>query len=153
MHYTAWPEAAWDYDGVMYARSMVNSQNGALTQYYMDREGVLYQITNPDTFVYHAGLKYSQESVGIEMPAGRQSDISPKMYENLAYFIADKWLENHPDDPTPSLDKLIVFVIGHGEITEVANIGDHGDFPLSVADQMAHISWDVLQMFAVPDER
>lgn len=147
LHYTVWPEAAWGHDGIKYTQSMINHNQGAFTQFYLDNKGHLHILTADDQHTAHAFREYSREARGIEMPAYKQSDITPAMYEGLAYTISYLWRAQHPDIPSPSYEQLKEYVIGHGEITELRpdTGNNHLDFPRVVADYMAHLAHKVLR--------
>lgn len=144
LHYTAWPPEAWGHDGIGYATSLINSKSGACTQFYLGRgtEGKLYITTDPGIFTWHALEEYSQKARGVEIPAGKQSDIDSETYENLAYLVIWQW-RNDRGDRKPTLEELKEYVIGHGEISELRpdTGNNHGDFPRAIADYVAFLAY------------
>lgn len=156
LHHTAWPASALGYDAKKFVTSIINnaknSGNIGSANYYLTRDGkTLSVLTKPDHAAYHAGRKvegipyYNSESTGLEVPATDNANISPELYEGVAYTVAWQYRTNNPGE-NPSKEDLIKYVIGHGEIAEIyPTVTDHGDFPRATADAIATLTHDLLQ--------
>jgi flagellum-specific peptidoglycan hydrolase FlgJ len=149
LHYTAWPESAWSLDGMGFVSSVyhngINNGIWGAANWYLSKDGkTLYFVTEPGQVANHSGSQYSNSTIGIETPALVQSDITPAQYEGLIYSLAWQWKQNYgPNKPT--YDDAKIFVIGHGEITELTDAGgDHRDMPRPVADAIAKLLTDFL---------
>ncbi len=140
LHFTAWPEEAWDKGGLDFAESQYNAcMDGACgsASAYIDREGGGYKLI-PDEKVANHAKSYSVKSRGIETPAFLAQDVSPEQYEGMIYMAAHWYLKDRPDGAKPlTEDEAKEYIIGHGEITELKHEGDHTDFLLPVADAVA----------------
>ena len=155
LHYTAWPESAWGHDGKKFVSSIINhalntGRVGSANQ-YLGRDGTLYTLTPPDSAANHAGKKrhdgysYNQETIGVETPAEKQSDITPKQYEGLVYTIVKHWHDVYGSTRPNDKSEMRKFVIGHGEISELhPEVTSHSDFPRAIADAMADLSYHLL---------
>jgi hypothetical protein len=118
----------------------------------MDRTGCVFILTKGGQAAYHAGRKtdeypfYNQESTGVEMPAGKQSDILPEMYASAAYLAAWQYQRSNPEKK-PSLEEMTKYIIGHGEVAEYTKgkVTTHNDFPRVVADAISYLTWQLLQ--------
>ena len=149
LHYTAWPEPAWSLDGMGFASSVYHNgiNNGAwgAANMYLSKDGrTLYLITGPDQVANHAGTQYSTTTIGVETPALVQSDISPEQYEGLVYTAARQWQKEY-GDKKPSYNDMKLFVVGHGEITELTEAGgDHRDMPRPISDAISHLAYELL---------
>ena len=157
LHHTGWTnEQAWGHGWEKFFSSLVNShRNGGgkvSANYYMDRTGCVFILTKGGQAAYHAGRKtdeypfYNQESTGVEMPAGKQSDILPEMYASAAYLAAWQYQEGNPEKK-PSREEMTKYIIGHGEIAEYTKgkVTTHNDFPRVVADAISYLTWQLLQ--------
>jgi LysM repeat protein len=149
LHYTDWPIGAWHYDGRTYLRSAynhcVNTGSCGAAGMYLNKDGKKLEVfIKPDQAAYHAGTrqsqKYNDEARGVETPADKQSDITTEQYEGIIYTVVWQYLTDHAGEEfkIPSYQDMKVYVIGHGEMTDLAGIGStHSDFPTVIADAVA----------------
>lgn len=148
IHYTAWPESAWSHDGRKFMSSVINTEGRVSSaNLYLSRDGKkLYLLTAPDRAAFHAGSdEYNGGSIGLEVPAGKQSDIPPGLYEGIVYTVARQYRQYH-GKKKPTQQEMRKYVIGHGEIAELRpGVSNHRDFPRAAADAVADIAWQLLQ--------
>lgn len=145
LHFTAWqsPETL-TYNGRQFIDSVANAGYRGSANAYIGLDGTMSVFTKGNQASYHAGTEYSQETFGMEIPASNQQGVTAEQYGHMAYAVAWRYQENFPDKK-PSREDMSIFVVGHGEITELRGIGDYTDIPLFVADAVAGLAYNLLQ--------
>jgi flagellum-specific peptidoglycan hydrolase FlgJ/LysM repeat protein len=110
----------------------VNYGYDLAVQFFIGRDGQLYQLTDMSAKVNHI-MSFSNISTGVEIEAKNQADVTTKQYETAAYWavynlikqglIDDKTLANLPDLVGGHYDMRVHY--GKDGI----NGDDHTDFP------------------------
>ncbi len=110
-------------DSDYFMKSMNNANQGSV-QFWQDHDGVVHQLTPAGENMYHVKSELGRDSVGMEVDAINQADVTAEQLENAAYWVLNM------AEQTGLIDKpMNEVVFGHGDLNEARGVqGGHSDF-------------------------
>jgi hypothetical protein len=104
--------------------------SGVGIQWFIDRSGQTYQLTDTSTRTSHIP-PHSSVSTGVEVESDTQDNITPAQYESAAYLAAYNIIKLDLLAGDKSIDEVLY---GHGELREIDRLTDRSlnvrsDFP------------------------